>query len=150
MESLCRLASCSASTETIRTSSLARWTSSALGLDSATISLVVPYPGTPAYRRLRAEGRILDDDWRHYNGKTHVVHRPSRMSPDTLMRGYEWARREFYSPGHILKRMGTSRTGPWWNLPRNLGYMFGTAGEADARAEDASPRQPLRLPVGGA
>jgi radical SAM superfamily enzyme YgiQ (UPF0313 family) len=121
-----------------------------LGLDNATISLVVPYPGTPVYRRLRAEGRILDDDWRHYNGKTHVVYRPSRMSPDTLMREYEWAKREFYSPGHILRRMGISRTGLWWNVPRNLGYMFGTASEADARAaEDPPPRQPQRFPVGG-
>jgi len=112
-----------------------------LGLDNATISLVVPYPGTPAYTRLRAEGRILDDDWRHYNGKTHVVHRPARMSPDTLMAGYERAMREFYSPGHILKRMGKSRTGLWWNVPRNLGYMLGAASAAGAT--DAKTTQGL-------
>jgi radical SAM superfamily enzyme YgiQ (UPF0313 family) len=101
-----------------------------LGLDNATISLVVPYPGTPAHARLREQGRIIDDDWRHYNGKTHVVYRPARMTPDALMAGYEWAKRQFYSPGHILKRMQISRTGLWWNIPRNLGYMLGTASEA--------------------
>ena len=31
-----------------------------IGLDNATISLLVPYPGTPAYLKLQAAGRIID------------------------------------------------------------------------------------------
>src|SRR5688572_16346717 len=50
-----------------------------IGLDNATISLMVPYPGTPAYAKLQAAGRIIDYNWRHYNGKTHVVHQPRQM-----------------------------------------------------------------------
>src|SRR5262249_46302411 len=34
-----------------------------IGLDNATISLMVPYPGTPLYQRLKAEGRLIDPDW---------------------------------------------------------------------------------------
>lgn len=105
-----------------------------IGLDNATISLMVPYPGTPAYARLQAEGRLLDHDWRHYNGKTHVVYRPRHMTPDELLAGYEWAKTQFYSPGHIFKRLNISRTGLWWNIPRNLGYLRGLTGEARARA----------------
>ncbi len=105
-----------------------------IGLDNATISLLVPYPGTAAFAQFKREGRIIDDDWRHYNGKTHVVFRPRRMSPDALMAGYEWAKTQFYAPGHIFKRLAKSRTGLWWNIPRNLGYQFGLTGEVRARA----------------
>jgi radical SAM superfamily enzyme YgiQ (UPF0313 family) len=105
-----------------------------IGLDNATISLLVPYPGTPAFARLQREGRILDTNWRHYNGKTHVVFRPHHMTPDQLLAGYEWAKTQFYSPSHIWSRLATSRTGLWWNIPRNLGYMFGLSGEVRARA----------------
>jgi radical SAM superfamily enzyme YgiQ (UPF0313 family) len=104
------------------------------GLDNATISLLVPYPGTPAFRKLEAEGRIIDTDWRHYNGKTHVVFRPKQMTPDELMAGYEWAKTRFYSPGHIFKRLSLSQTGLWWNIPRNLGYLLGLTGEMRARS----------------
>ncbi|HNB54658.1 MAG TPA: radical SAM protein [Anaerolineales bacterium] len=112
-----------------------------IGLDNATISLMVPYPGTPAYARLRTEGRIMDPDWRHYNGKTHVVHRPKLMTPDALMAGYEWAKTQFYAPGHIFKRLNISQTGLWWNIPRNLGYMFGLTGEVRARAAMHMPEE---------
>jgi radical SAM superfamily enzyme YgiQ (UPF0313 family) len=105
-----------------------------IGLDNATISLMVPYPGTPAYTRLQAEGRIVDHDWRHYNGKTHVVHRPLLMAPDELLAGYEWAKTQFYRPQHIIKRLLKSRTGLWWNIPRNVGYMRGLTGEVRSRA----------------
>lgn len=106
-----------------------------IGLDNATISLAVPYPGTPMYRQLEAEGRILDHDWRHYNGKTHVVYRPARMTPDQLLAGYEWAKTHFYSPGHIARRMAKSQTGLWWNVARNLGYSLGLTSEMRARAQ---------------
>jgi radical SAM superfamily enzyme YgiQ (UPF0313 family) len=105
-----------------------------IGLDNATISLLVPYPGTPAYARLNGEGRIIDRDWRHYNGKTHVVFRPRHMTPDQLLNGYEWAKTQFYSPWRILERMSRSHTGLWWNVPRNVGYMLGLTGEVQARA----------------
>ena len=105
-----------------------------IGLDNATISLVVPYPGTPAYTKLHAQGRMIDHDWRHYNGKTHVVYRPAQMTPDELMAGYEWAKTQFYAPGHIYKRLMKSQTGLWWNIPRNVGYMLGVTGEGRARA----------------
>jgi radical SAM superfamily enzyme YgiQ (UPF0313 family) len=105
-----------------------------IGLDNATISLMVPYPGTPAYTKLHTAGRIIDDNWRHYNGKTHVVHQPKQMTPDALLAGYEWAKTQFYSPGHIFKRLNISKTGLWWNIPRNLGYMLGLTGEVRSRA----------------
>jgi radical SAM superfamily enzyme YgiQ (UPF0313 family) len=122
-------------------------TMGSIGLDNATISLCAPYPGTPFFARLEREGRILDRDWRHYNGKTHVVYHPARLTPDQLLAGYEWAKTQFYSLGHIARRLALSRTGLWWNIPRNLGYSFGLTGEVRARAAlhraERDPQHPL-------
>jgi len=37
-----------------------------------------------------------------------------------LEAGTEWVARRFYSPASIVRRLGGSRTGIWWNLPRNF------------------------------
>lgn len=109
-----------------------------IALDVATISMVVPMPGTPSFRKLEAEGRILTRDWSRYDGKRHCVYRPALMSPEELVAGTEWAARRFYSWGSIARRLGRSRCGVWWNLPRNVGYklaldQFGRVGWNPAR-----------------
>lgn len=93
-----------------------------IGLDSATMSVLIPFPNTPVFKRLEAEGRILTYDWERYNGKKDVVFQPTLMSPHELLMGMEWAAREFYSVRSIAQRMWKSKTGLWWNLPRNIGY----------------------------
>jgi radical SAM superfamily enzyme YgiQ (UPF0313 family) len=92
------------------------------GLDSATVSVLIPFPNTPLFTRLDAEGRILTRDWSRYNGKKDVVFQPALMSPRDLLMGMEWAARQFYSLPSIVERMARSRTGLWWNIVRNLGY----------------------------
>jgi radical SAM superfamily enzyme YgiQ (UPF0313 family) len=92
------------------------------GLDSATVSVLIPFPNTPLFRRLDSEGRILTRDWSKYNGKKDVVFQPAMMSPRELLMGMEWAARQFYSIPSIVERMARSKTGLWWNIARNLGY----------------------------
>jgi radical SAM superfamily enzyme YgiQ (UPF0313 family) len=104
-----------------------------IGLDSATISVLIPFPNTPLFNRLDAEGRILTKDWSKYNGKKDVVYQPALMSPEELLMGTEWAARQFYSIPSIIERMWKSKTGLWWNIVRNVGYHlalrnFGTCG----------------------
>jgi len=104
-----------------------------IAVDSATVSVLIPFPSTPLFDRLKRQGRILTYDWEKYNGKKDVVFQPARMTPHELLMGTEWAARQFYSLGSITERMWKSRTGLWWNLPRNLGYHlalrnFGTVG----------------------
>jgi radical SAM superfamily enzyme YgiQ (UPF0313 family) len=93
-----------------------------IAIDNTTISLVIPFPGTRLFSRLEGDGRILTRDWSRYNGKTDVVFRPKRMTPDALLAGFEWVRREFYSWPSIWRRLSTSRTGLEWNALRNVGY----------------------------
>jgi radical SAM superfamily enzyme YgiQ (UPF0313 family) len=113
-----------------------------VGLDSATVSVLIPFPNTPLFQRLDAAGRILTRDWSKYNGKKDVVFQPALMSAHELLMGMEWAARQFYSIPSILERMTRSRTGLWWNIARNLGYHlalrnFGDVGfnpEADSNS----------------
>jgi radical SAM superfamily enzyme YgiQ (UPF0313 family) len=94
------------------------------GVDNATFNILTPYPGTPLYRRLEAEGRILTRDWGKYNGREDVVFQPRNMSPETLLQGFRRANRRFYSIRSIRRRLWRSRAGWWWTLPLNLAYML--------------------------
>jgi radical SAM superfamily enzyme YgiQ (UPF0313 family) len=67
----------------------------AAGVRKAEFAIFTPYPGTPSWRRLRDEGRILHCDWSKYND-ANVVFRPARMSPERLQEGYLQLWREFY------------------------------------------------------
>ena len=95
------------------------------GVDVASIGSLTPFPGTPIFRKLAQEGRILTRDWSKYNARADVVFRPRQMTPDQLQAGVEWTTKQFYSLSSISRRLlAGSRTGLWWNIPRNLGYKM--------------------------
>ncbi len=96
----------------------------AAGVQNATFNILTPYPGTALYRRLQAEGRILTRDWSRYNGRDDVVFQPRQMSPETLLEGYRYANRRFYSWNSIYRRLSQSPVGLWWTLPLNAAYLF--------------------------
>lgn len=72
-------------------------------IDIPQLSMLTPFPGTPLYRRMAREDRLLHRDWSRYD-VTHVVHRPARMSPEQLERGFSWLSRRIYSPRAIVTR----------------------------------------------
>ena len=94
----------------------------ASGVQNATFNILTPYPGTPLFERLEAEGRILTRDWRKYNGRTDVVFQPGRMSAAELLEGFRYANDRFYSAACIARRLARSRVQIWWTLPLNLAY----------------------------
>ena len=67
--------------------------------------ILTPYPGTSLYERLKAEGRLLTEDWSKYNGAT-VVFEPKRMSAETLRNLQMAAFGRFFSIPSIIKRLG--------------------------------------------
>jgi radical SAM superfamily enzyme YgiQ (UPF0313 family) len=103
------------------------------GIDACNFKLLTPYPGTPLFNRLDREARIIDKDWSHYRGKTHVVFRPRCMSAEDLLAGFKWVRRQCYSWGSILRRLFASRTSLEAGIPMNLGYRH------IVRQEDPDP-----------
>jgi radical SAM superfamily enzyme YgiQ (UPF0313 family) len=93
------------------------------GVQNATFNILTPYPGTPLFRRLEAEGRILTRDWRRFNGRTNVVFQPKQMSAAELLAGYRYANERFYSLPSVAKRLWRSPVEIWWTLPLNLAYV---------------------------
>lgn len=81
------------------------------GFFIAAFNHLTPFPGTPLFRRLQEEGRLLYDQWwmdPRY-GYNMIPFQPAGMSPEELEKGCVEARRDFYRWGSILRR---SRTGP--------------------------------------
>ena len=93
------------------------------GVQNATFNILTPYPGTPLFQSLEAQGRILTRDWRKYNGRTHVVFQPHHMSADELLAGFRYANQRFYSLPSVAKRLCRSPVQIWWTLPLNLAYV---------------------------
>lgn len=93
------------------------------GIDLPRFAVVTPFPGTPLYRRLDAEGRILSRNWEQYDGQ-HVVFRPARMSVEELRDGHERAWRHAYSLPSIARRLWRSRTHTGLAVAANMGYRF--------------------------
>ncbi|HET7219923.1 MAG TPA: radical SAM protein [Vicinamibacterales bacterium] len=72
----------------------------------AAFNHLTPFPGTPLYTRLQAQGRLLYDAWwldpdYRYNA---VPFQPASMSPESLARHCLDARRDFYGWSSILRR----------------------------------------------
>jgi radical SAM superfamily enzyme YgiQ (UPF0313 family) len=72
-------------------------------LECATFHVLTPYPGTPLFRQMKAEGRILHEDWDLYD-TAHVVFRPRHMTPEQLADGYAWSYRTLFGAGSIWRR----------------------------------------------
>lgn len=80
-------------------------------LELAQFSVLTPFPGTDLHKKLSAERRILDHDWRKYT-QGEVVFQPAKMTPEELKQGQMWAWNKFYSTSSIVKR--TLRYGRWF------------------------------------
>ena len=72
-------------------------------LECATFHILTPYPGTPLFRQIEAQGRILHRDWDKYD-TAHVVFQPKHMSCEELDRGYAWCYDELFSHASIWRR----------------------------------------------
>lgn len=65
--------------------------------------IMTPYPGTPVFDRLRAENRILTDDWSKYD-TTKVVIQPKNFSPELLLESANKLQKSMYANSSIMKR----------------------------------------------
>jgi len=72
------------------------------GVTTATFHIQTPYPGTRLHAHMVREGRMLTRNWNLYDTR-HVVYQPTRLKPETLKQGYDWAYREFYRWGSIAR-----------------------------------------------
>jgi len=72
-------------------------------LDSVSMTVLTPYPGTPFREQLIAEGRLLDRPWRYYD-TAHVTYVPMRMTVQEMERAYDRFCRQAYHPLNMARR----------------------------------------------
>ena len=72
-------------------------------LECSTFHILTPYPATPLFRQMEAEGRLLHRDWSLYD-TAHAVFRPKHMSPEELEQGYAWIYQRLFSHASIWRR----------------------------------------------
>ncbi len=72
----------------------------------AAFNHLTPFPGTPLYQRLEAEGRLLYKTWWLDDAYAYnkIPFQPAQMSPEALQRGCLEARQAFYALPSILRR----------------------------------------------
>ena len=92
------------------------------GIETATFHILTPYPDTALHARMKAEGRILHDNWDLYDTR-HCVYRPARLDPDRLEKGYWDAYQNFYRWSNIF--LGARAQAAWSSRLRHVAYAGG-------------------------
>ena len=88
-------------------------------LECATFHILTPYPGTPLFRQMETEGRLLHKNWDLYD-TANVVFKPKKMSPMELADGYAWCYERLFSHKSIWRR----RPQDFHALPAYLGMSY--------------------------
>ncbi|MDI7261922.1 MAG: radical SAM protein [Thermodesulfobacteriota bacterium] len=83
--------------------------------------ILTPLPGTPLFKKMEQEGRLLHRDWTQYNGAT-VVFKPNLMTEETLQQGFQWLCKEAYSWTSIIKRVFRPQQRFYTRILSNLAY----------------------------
>jgi Domain of unknown function (DUF4070) len=88
-------------------------------LECATFHILTPYPATPLFRQMEAEGRILHRDWSLYD-TGHAVFQPKHMTPEELEHGYAWIYQRLFSHASIWRR----RPEQWQAVPLYIAMSY--------------------------
>lgn len=87
-------------------------------IDLPRFSVITPFPGTPFYRELEAQGRIVERDFAMYDVE-HCVYQPKQMTKEELEAGIAWAWKEVYSWKNIFRRLDLTK----WRTVKSI-YML--------------------------
>ncbi|HEC88504.1 MAG TPA: B12-binding domain-containing radical SAM protein [Thermoplasmata archaeon] len=77
---------------------LYRW-----NIDSVGVNILTPFPGTPLFKKLENEKRILTKDWSKYD-LYHVVFQPKKLTPQQIYDGINEIIENFFSLKNIIKK----------------------------------------------
>lgn len=75
-----------------------------LQINSIQFMMLTPLPGTPVFKELMEQGRLIHTDWAKYDAH-HAVFEPKLMTPFELQTETFKAMAGFYSCGSILKNL---------------------------------------------
>ena len=105
-------------------------------IDSAQFLILTPLPGSGFYKKMIAEGRLIDNAWDTYDAH-HVKFLPRGFTPWELQVAQIGAHARFYSPWHVLARLFRGSTAGFV-----IGRLRGCAEPALAAAGAEVPAQP--------
>lgn len=92
-------------------------------IDVPRFTINTAYPGTPFYDEMKAQGRIIENDWSMYDCQ-HVVVKPKNMTVEELQQGHHWAWNEAYKTKSIIKRLSGSRSFLPYAIASNIAYKI--------------------------
>ena len=75
---------------------------------SCEFTIATPYPGTPMWKQMNEENRIITKDWAKYNSG-NVVFKPKNMTEDELYQGFLYCWREYWKhnkTNHLIEKFG--------------------------------------------
>ena len=94
-----------------------------IGVDIPRFAILTPYPNTPTYRRLDAEGRMISKDWNDYDS-IHATFLPKNFTARELEEMLVSVSNECYTLKRIFKRTVKNRYGGFLKLGVNLGFKI--------------------------
>jgi radical SAM superfamily enzyme YgiQ (UPF0313 family) len=113
-------------------------------IDALQLAILTPQPGTPLREEFEKAGRIIDNDWSHYDYR-HTVIQPMCMSARELQDGADWLYNQFYRLDRIVIR--TVRTAFSVGLiPAYLIWRVNLTYRYDNKREGIVGRNPATLP----
>jgi len=72
-------------------------------LECATFHILTPYPGTPLFKMMESQNRLLHSNWDLYD-TAHVVFQPRNMTAEQLYEGYAACYRRLFTHSSIWRR----------------------------------------------
>lgn len=76
----------------------------ALELSDVQVTFMTPFPGTPLYKRLRSEGRLIRDGAWELCTLFDINYKPRNLSVDELQEGFLWLVKNVYSEEETAAR----------------------------------------------
>jgi len=85
-----------------------------LNVDIAIFNIATPFPGSPLFKQLEKEGRILTHDWSKYNPHlSEMVYRHENLSSEAIGKLHGEAYRSYYMrPAYIVSKAGAALANP--------------------------------------
>jgi radical SAM superfamily enzyme YgiQ (UPF0313 family) len=111
-------------------------------IHSIMFDLLTPYPNTRLYDRLQREGRILDDNWEHYDYR-HVVFQPLQMTIGQLVDGFIQLNEKIYQDKSIFGEAFRLYRNRGINAESNALLAYDLYNQFDAKHKEKTLRQDL-------
>jgi len=119
-------------------------------INALQLNIMTPLPGTPLFADMKRAGRIVDEDYEHYDFR-HCVIRPARMTAQELQDGADWLYAQYYRLDRVVWRtlrtlfaVGLQTAYLTWRL--NMTYRFDNRREGIRGRNPAATRRSSRQP----